>query len=565
MNARDMDLTKPLDVTEVMQAVSDDALAPSPKTYAAPSDWPMPQALPQGLPDVTAFDADLLPDTLRPWLVDIAERMQCPLDFPAVGAMVALGAIVGQRLRIRPKRHDSWQEAPNLWGGIIGRPGAMKSPALSEALKPLKAIEGRALETAKADAAKIEIEEMEFKAREKALIAELDQACKPTKPAKAKPVVQGGNVHMEKLERGAPGGGRALDSIKQDLFNLKQAQTVAAIENTARRYTTNDPTVEKLGEILAANPNGILINRDELVGFMRNMDKPGHESDRSFYLESWNASGGRFIYDRIARGTVVIESPCTSVIGGTQPGVIGQYVREAASNGIGADGLMQRFQLLVWPDDIQKWSFVDRWADTPARQTARACYERLAELDPAGIGGEREKDSEEDFLRFDADAQEIFVEWLTAHEAELRTPQAECLNGHFSKYRKLIPALALLCHLADNPNGGPVGMVSTIRAIAWSEYLKSHALRVYASALGSGAAPAVALADRIRAGAVKDHFTARNVYLKNWQGLDKANTEKALEMLEELDWLRAVEHRNPKGGRPTVTYDINPRIKEAGV
>ena len=531
----------------------------------APTGWLMPQALPAGLPDVPAFDPDLLPDTLRPWLVDIAERMQCPLDYPAVGAMVALGAIVGQRLRIRPKRRDSWQEAPNLWGGIIGRPGAMKSPALSEALKPTKMIEGRALEKAREDADRIEIETLEFKAREKALTTELDQACKPARPTKLKAAANAGDTDVEPPERGTPGGGRALESIKQDLFNLKREQAAAAVENTVRRYTTNDPTVEKLGEILAANPQGILINRDELVGFMRNMDKPGHESDRSFYLESWNASGGRFIYDRIGRGTVVIESPCTSVLGGTQPGVIGQYIREAASNGIGADGLMQRFQLLVWPDDVREWRYVDRWGDTPARQAARACYERLAELDPAEIGAECENGEGDYFLRFDADAQEIFIEWLTAHEAELRTPQAECLNGHFAKYRKLVPALALLCHLADNPDGGAVGVESAMRAMAWAEYLKAHALRIYAPALGGNAGPAVALADRIRARSLKDGFTARNVYLKNWQGLDKESVEQALEMLEDLNWLRAAEHRNPNGGRPSVTYDINPRISEAGV
>ena len=154
---------------------------------AEPITWAKPQPLPEGLPDVPRFDADLLPDALRPWLLDIANRMQCPLDYPAVGAMVALGAVVGQRLRIRPKRQDNWQEAPNLWGGIIGRPGAMKSPALGEALKPLKAIEGRALEKAKADAAKHAIEAMELKAREKALTSELESVFRPVKAKAPKP------------------------------------------------------------------------------------------------------------------------------------------------------------------------------------------------------------------------------------------------------------------------------------------------------------------------------------------------------------------------------------------
>ena len=32
------------------------------------------------------------------------------------------------------------------------------------------------------------------------------------------------------------------------------------------RYETNDATQEKIGEILAANPNGLLNSRDELMG-----------------------------------------------------------------------------------------------------------------------------------------------------------------------------------------------------------------------------------------------------------------------------------------------------------
>jgi putative DNA primase/helicase len=53
---------------------------------------------------VPAFNPDLLPDALRPWVVDIGERMQCPLDFPAVAAMVAIAGVVGRQVAIRPKQ-----------------------------------------------------------------------------------------------------------------------------------------------------------------------------------------------------------------------------------------------------------------------------------------------------------------------------------------------------------------------------------------------------------------------------------------------------------------------------
>lgn len=51
-----------------------------------------------------AFDPDtLLPEALRGWIMDEADRMPGPLDFIAVGALVALGAIIGARCAIKPK------------------------------------------------------------------------------------------------------------------------------------------------------------------------------------------------------------------------------------------------------------------------------------------------------------------------------------------------------------------------------------------------------------------------------------------------------------------------------
>lgn len=110
----------------------------------ADTGWPEPQPLPDGLPPVPEFDPNLLPWTLRDWLVDIAERMQVPLDYLAAGAMVALAAAVGRKVNIRPKRHDDWTVAANLWGMVVGKPGVLKTPAIQEVLKPLRRLEASA-------------------------------------------------------------------------------------------------------------------------------------------------------------------------------------------------------------------------------------------------------------------------------------------------------------------------------------------------------------------------------------------------------------------------------------
>jgi hypothetical protein len=105
-------------------------------------DWPDPELLGGELPPVPAFDPPLLPAALRPLAEDTAERMQVPLDYPAVVAVLCLAGVTGRRATIQPKAEDtSWVVIPNLWGGIIAPPGLMKSSVISLLTQPLARIE----------------------------------------------------------------------------------------------------------------------------------------------------------------------------------------------------------------------------------------------------------------------------------------------------------------------------------------------------------------------------------------------------------------------------------------
>jgi hypothetical protein len=74
----------------------------------------------------------------------ISDRMQCPPDFVAIPAVIDLANVIGRKVGIRPQTRTDWTEVPNLGGRIVGRPGAMKSPAMREALKPLARLEADA-------------------------------------------------------------------------------------------------------------------------------------------------------------------------------------------------------------------------------------------------------------------------------------------------------------------------------------------------------------------------------------------------------------------------------------
>jgi hypothetical protein len=493
----------------------------------ASDSWPDPMPLPDALPPVAAFDFGLLPDSLRPWIQDIAERVQCPPDFPAIGAMISLAAVVGRKIGIRPKRQDDWLEVPNLWGAIIGRPGVMKSPALRESMRPLGRLEAKARE-----------------GYEEAITAWRRSA----------------ELHKLKREAARANAVKAFKGGKPVAANAL-ADDFAEDEPQARRYVVNDCSVEALGVILQGNPNGTLAYRDELIGLLKSLDKEGNEGARGFFLSAWSGTDA-YTFDRIGRGlNLRIEACCLSLLGSIQPSVIGGYLRQAVEGG-GGDGLLSRFQLLVWPDIAGEWHDVDRWPDTEAKAGAYATFERLDALDPASIGATIEE-GVIPYLRFDADAQSLFSEWRADFEPRIRSGNDHAaFEAHLSKYRKLVPALALLIHLADNPAGGAISETALLKALAWAEYLESHARRAYASVTQAEVEGSRALLHRIRRGEVTNPFVPRDVYLRHWACLSKPEeVHEAMRLLTDLDYLRKEEQAT--GGRPKGAIWINPKAQAA--
>ena len=85
-----------------------------------------------------------------------------------------------------------------------------------------------------------------------------------------------------------------------------------------------------------------------------------------------------YAFDRISRGNTHVDGVCISLLGTTQHGRASEYIRRAIAGGAADDGLIQRFGLLIWPDQVGSWREVDRFPDPAARQEAWATFEYLA-------------------------------------------------------------------------------------------------------------------------------------------------------------------------------------------
>ncbi|MES2460015.1 MAG: DUF3987 domain-containing protein [Armatimonadota bacterium] len=521
----------------VLEKMADDAAEwkPGAASLREPGVSPVfdtaPSSLSMELLPVPCLNMDIVPAPLRGWLADIAARGCFPVEYPAAAALVSLSAAVGRRIGIRPKRYDDWTVIPNLWGAIIGPPGVQKTPATAEALKPLHRLE---VESRKA----FEEEVKDHEAGQLVVKAKQDAA-------------------KDALRKKAKSGGTT-----EDLRDLAlQAAGGAADEKPVwRRFIVNDTTVEKLGELLGENPDGLLMFRDELTGFLRTLERQGHESDRAFYLEAWNGSGS-FTYDRIGRGTTVIDAACLSLFGTIQPGPLARYLRGAAS-GDEADGFAPRLQILVYPDPPKTFRNVDRWPSVEARAAAFGVFQRLADLVPHQVGAEFEEGEPLPYLRFDTEAQERFDTWRETLENRLRSgSDTPLMQMHLAKYRSLLPSLALLLHLSECEAGGPVPLLAIERAIAWCVFLEAHARRVYQSAMDGDAESAHRLAERIKQ-SLPNPFTTRLIVKKGWSGLTTTEeVDRAVGLLEDRGWVKTQETTpGEAGGRPSVQIYINPAV-----
>ena len=495
--------------------------------------WPTPKSIPGDLPRVDAFALDLLPDQLAPWIDDIATRLQCPSDYPAITAMTALGAILGRKIGIKPQMKTDWIEIPNLWGAFIGPPGMLKSPAMNEALRPLHRLEAEAIRN--------------HEIAQQAYAAGLDAFRLRKQVATA--------LAKEELKRTLKGDNH---TGRIDLQLGEQPQPPTPV-----RYRTNDTSYEALAELIVSNPWGLLVERDELVSLLRHLDRNDQAVARGFFLTGWSGTQP-YTLDRISRGTRHIEAVCISVLGNSQPAPIAEYVKRANANAQGGDGLLQRFGLLAWPDACPEWKDMDRPPHSRAREDAWQVFERLSKLDCRAVmasGARRGPSDSVPFVRLGAAAHDDFLNWRRDLERRLRTDRMPAaLEAHLAKYRKLVPALALINHLVDNGHD-EISQRAMRKALAFSKYLETHARRLYGATNEPERAAARAILTKLRAGELCDGFTAREVHQHDWSGLtDREQVQEGLDLLVELHYLAASSVSTfTRGGRPTTTYTANPR------
>lgn len=458
-----------------------------------------PLPLEEHLLPVPPFPLDCLALPLQKYCRIRAAQACLPPDFTATAFLGVISGLIGRSYQIEMRPGHDWIESANLWGLIIGNPASLKSPTI--------------------------------KAVSNLCLAPLD--------AKAKEDFEASLRCYKERKKGA----------KKDNIDFEEAEPIR------RRFHSDDPTVASLKKLFSNNRRGILLRSDEASAQLQKFDKDGCEGDRAFFLSGWSGQES-YHDDRITRESLLDLNLCLSWLGGIQPNTIKLYLQQATNGSKGSDGLMQRFQLISYPDVIQEFKDVDILIP-PELKTE--ITQLAIELDRAC--------SEEKLLRFGIEAQKVYIDWYVFHQNQTRTEEAEYWQSHLGKIPKLVGSLCIQLHLLDNIKSkqipDEISLSVLEKALRLVGYYIEHARRTYGSIESRLLTDARKIYKMIRSGKVKSCFKASDIYRNCSCSLsDSGRTKEALEMLRDHN-IVAREKQVGGIGSPSVEWIVHPNLKKS--
>lgn len=301
-------------------------------------EWPDPADF-WGVTALPEFLPQYLPPAIEPYVTDQASRAGIDPAQVALNCYVICAALIrgGIELQMQEETGDgrTWREKPILWGAVVGDPSSGKGPGLDIALHKFFKI---------ASALRLKDEEAWQR---------YDEDIK---------------IHEKRMQQ------FINDSVKP---GANPGRPIAPEKPPRERLWTDDVTKEVVAKLLTENPRGkIAILKDELASWFGGFDAYGNgksDKDRPDWI-SFYESKERYI-DRAMEGrSYHVPSWGGIILGGIQPEVLSRIQGK-----LGADGMLQRFQIIV---SRSKRQVPKRASDAEAVKDWNRLLENLAALQP---------------------------------------------------------------------------------------------------------------------------------------------------------------------------------------
>lgn len=252
-----------------------------------------------------------------------------------------------------------------------------------------------------------------------------------------------------------------LNQIQERLMKLGEGTA-----SPARVIVTNT-TVEALAVLMAENPRGLILARDELAGWFRSMNQYKKSGDdEPFYLATW--SGEPHIIDRKTDPKRIhIPHTYLAVTGCTQPGVLEKLLTPERHE----EGFASRLLIACPSRVVKQWK--DLGVDEELKKPVAALFDKLYAI---AVVNEQPR-----ILHFTKDGFEAYKEVVEDHYVQFQPD--ERLAAHWAKMEGYCARLSLIIHLVRYHSGEvtneEVDVESVRMAAQLINYFKAHVARFY--------------------------------------------------------------------------------------
>ena len=332
------------------------------------------------------FPIEVFPENIQAYILDVHNTLNASIDYLGSAFLWVVSLCVGNAIKIKVK--TGWKESAVVWIAIVGKAGVGKTHNIEAITRPLKKLNEREIELY--------------------------------------------NRQLEKYK----------DYQAMDAREKKNADEVK--EPKKRQFVVGDITMEAFIDYHAANPNGLGILRDELSGWIKDLNKYRDGSDLENYLSGW--SGQMLNLTRKTSRSGYVSNAFVPILGGVQPSVLSEiFTPENKDNGFN-----DRW-LICYPD-----LKVERYNDKEMREEVITWYDEFVigfyeEIRSRVIKYDDGNNVIPLYIRMEQDA---YKEWERIFnkitDIENSDDENEYMKSILPKQKSYIVRFALLLSVLDN-------------------------------------------------------------------------------------------------------------------
>lgn len=325
------------------------------------------------------FPLDVFPKELQKYIKVCNQTLNNSIDYMGCALLFTSSIIIGNAIVLEVKR--GWRETANLWLALVGKAGVGKTPSINSITFPLDKVNNREI---------------------KSYIKNYDK----------------------------------YDAFKQlDPFQKNLVEETKKPKKT--QFLVNDITLEALVELHDENKNGVGVNKDELAGWFKDMNKYRQGSDLEHWLSSW--SNKQINMNRKTARSAFVQRAFIPVLGGIQPAIMDSFYTEENKDSGFIDRMLFSYPELTpnkYSESEMKKEYLEWYDDYIV-----SFYEKVKTL----IKYTDDNEIEPYVARFTDEAKK---EWIRIHDEivdmQISDDENEYMKSMLPKQLSYIPRFALI-------------------------------------------------------------------------------------------------------------------------